>query len=125
MSAILAALITVLWAALGQGNLTPTAIGEEFFLTVAACWVVLVPAKLWGSQRGDGWSRRVVMMVLGMCIGLGALWLDGWSPFLPGSAEIVTAAAPAQNARIVSTLTNPLPNPPPSLIYFSPPSFPL
>ncbi|HEV3080848.1 MAG TPA: serine/threonine-protein kinase [Gemmataceae bacterium] len=119
LSAILAAVITVLWAALGQGNLTPTAIGQEFFLTVAACWVVLVPAKLWGSQRGDGWSRRVVMMVLGMCIGLGALWLDGWSPFLPGSGEIVTAAAPAQNGRIVSSLSNALPNAAGYLSYFA------
>src|SRR5437588_104643 len=44
MSAILAAVITTLWAALGQGNLTPTAIGQEFFLTVAACGAVVAAA---------------------------------------------------------------------------------
>src|SRR5437660_9654230 len=80
MSAILAAVITILWAALGQGTFTRTMIGQEFFLTVAACWAVLIPAKFWSNHRGDGWTRRVVMMVLGMCTGLGALWLDGWRP---------------------------------------------
>jgi hypothetical protein len=79
MSAVLAGVAAVLWAALGQGHLTPNEIGQGFFLTVASCWAVLVPAKVWTNWRGDSWTRRVVMMALGMGIGLGAVWLNGWS----------------------------------------------
>jgi hypothetical protein len=82
MSAVLAAVATVLFAALGHGTLTPLELGQEFFLTVAACWAVLIPGKLWANWRGDAWGRRVVMMVLGMAIGLGTVWLNGWSPQL-------------------------------------------
>jgi hypothetical protein len=105
MSAILAGVVTVLWAALGQGNFTRNLIGQEFFLTLACCWAVLIPAKFWINQRGDGWSRRVIMMVMGMCIGLGALWLDGWSlPWHTGPAELAMAGdLPANETSVSAT----------------------
>jgi hypothetical protein len=80
MSAVLAAVVTTLWAALGQGEFKENEIGQVFFLTVATCWAVLVPAKLWTHHRGDAWSRRIIMMVLGLAIGFGSLWLEGWVP---------------------------------------------
>src|SRR5207302_313297 len=55
-------------------------IGTGFFLTVAACWAVLIPAKCWNSRPGDSAARRGVMMVLGLAIALGLLWLNGWTP---------------------------------------------
>jgi hypothetical protein len=50
--------------------------------------VVLVPSKVWTAQPGDGWSRRLTLIVLGSLIGAGVLWLDGWSPrwAAPGSS---------------------------------------
>jgi hypothetical protein len=51
-----------------------------FFVTLGACWVVLVPGKFWTEQRGDSWTRRVVMLVLGGALGLFACYADGWSP---------------------------------------------
>jgi len=60
-------------------------IGILFFLTVATCWAVLIPAKVWAYRRGDSWMRRVTMMSIGLGIGLIALWLDGWIPNLPTS----------------------------------------
>jgi hypothetical protein len=77
--AVLAGVSTTLWAALGR-EFSMTEIGQEFLLTVAACWAVLIPAKLWSVRRGDSWVRRVIMMGLGVLVGLGALWLDGWMP---------------------------------------------
>jgi hypothetical protein len=83
LSAALGLAATILWSALGHGAVTRNDVLQEFFLTVATCWAVLVPAKVWNNHRGDSWARRVVMMVLGLGIGAGALWLDGWSGPVP------------------------------------------
>jgi hypothetical protein len=80
MSALLAGGTTILWAALAHRDITHVEVGQEFFLTVAACWAVLIPAKFWSNFRGDSWARRMMMLVLGMGIGIAALWFDGWMP---------------------------------------------
>ena len=80
MSAVLAAGTTILWAALAQGSANHVEVGQEFFLTLATCWAVLIPAKFWTNYKGDSWARRMMMMVMGMGIGLTALWFDGWMP---------------------------------------------
>jgi hypothetical protein len=85
MAVILAAVATALWAALGHGKFTASIIGSSFYLTVAACWAVLIPAKFWADKRGDSGGRRVIMMVLGLALGLGSLWLDDALPTNPGS----------------------------------------
>jgi hypothetical protein len=66
---------------------------------------VLIPTKFWGARAfvpagekrspgdrgnptrfdvsgptGDGWGRRFSMAALGLFIGMGAMWLDGWRP---------------------------------------------
>jgi hypothetical protein len=82
LAAVFAAVATTLWASIGQIS-DMNEIGAEYFLTVATCWAVLIPAKLWSNRRGDSWARRIVMMTFGMAVGLGALWLDGWVPQLP------------------------------------------
>jgi hypothetical protein len=51
-----------------------------FLVTLGACWIVLIPGKVWTEQRGDSWSRRLIMLILGGLLGLFACWLDGWSP---------------------------------------------
>ncbi len=77
---IIFALITVpLWATLGRVRDTGV-LGNVFFLSVAATWLILVPSKLWAGRRGDAWTRRLVLMILGGLLGTFALWLDGWSP---------------------------------------------
>jgi hypothetical protein len=80
LAALFAVLAAMLWAAIGRLN-DWTEIGTGFFLTVAASWAVLIPAKLWTrhGRGGDGWPRRVSMLILGGLIGAGALWLNGWS----------------------------------------------
>src|SRR5262249_47604377 len=87
MAAVLAALFTILWAAL----LRSTDIKESavcFFLTLTASWAVLVPAKCWTTRADDSWGRRVVLLCLGLGIGVLALWLDGYQ--FPG---VLTARA--------------------------------
>lgn len=78
LSAMLAGLFITLWTKLANlGELTQ--IGTGFFLTVAVCWAVLIPAKIWDGRPGDSSVRRAVMLVLGLLVGLGAMWLDGWT----------------------------------------------
>jgi hypothetical protein len=72
------AIATTLWAAIG-GTREIATLGPLFFLTVATSWAVLVPGKFFTERRGDVWTRRIVMMVLGGVIGVLALWLNGWS----------------------------------------------
>jgi hypothetical protein len=76
MAAVLAGLLSILWTALGRSN-DYTEIGACFFLTVAASWAVLVPAKLWPKRDDDSWARRGCMLLLGLLVGALALWLDG------------------------------------------------
>jgi hypothetical protein len=79
LSVVLALLTTLLWAALlRDGNIQP--LGSLFFTTVAVCWAVLVPSKVWTLKPGDGWGRRFGLMALGTLVGLGVMWLDGWTP---------------------------------------------
>jgi hypothetical protein len=80
--AVFAGLAAILWAALGQVD-ELTDVGSGFFLTVAVCWAVLIPAKFWNRHKGDAGIRRALMMVLGLGVGLGAMWLDGWTVGLP------------------------------------------
>lgn len=86
LAAVFALLGTTLWAALGHAtgeNSETSDLGWIFLLTVATCWAVLIPAKIWAHQRGDSWARRLVMMFLGVIVGLAALWLRGWGPSGP------------------------------------------
>src|SRR5260370_31843712 len=79
LSAVFAALGVALWAALARAH-EVSDLGSLFFLTVGACWAILIPAKFWVGKRGDSWARRLRMMGLGALLGLGALHIDGWGP---------------------------------------------
>jgi len=79
-SALLATLGAILLAPLAHGEMTHNEIAQQVFLTIATCWAVLIPAKFWTVQRGDFWGRRLVMLALGIGVGIGALWLEGWVP---------------------------------------------
>jgi hypothetical protein len=84
LSAVCAGVTTTLWAALAQ---VPdwTGAGFLFFMTVAVCWAVLIPSKFWTARPGDEWMRRLVLAICGVVIGLGAMWLEGWSS-IPASS---------------------------------------
>ncbi len=88
MATLLSALACTIWAAVGRIDQMST-VGSGFFLTVAACWAVLIPAKIWDGREGDSSVRRIVMMLLGILVGAGALWLDhGKTGFSPTSWTI-------------------------------------
>jgi len=96
LTPLFAALATMLWAAPG-GMKDLTEIGTFFFLTVLACWAVLIPAKFWSNKTKDSWSRRLVMLALGLVVGVSALWLEGWLPRLPPTPDLSTGFGPARS----------------------------
>lgn len=98
LAAAFAAVATTLLAAL-RFTTDWTAIGTLFFLTVGVSWAVLVPAKFWSGKPADEWSRRLLLMTAGALIGLGALWLDGWTPNIPG-LTVVAGAEPSNSGLI-------------------------
>jgi hypothetical protein len=83
LTALFAAVAYTICASVGSIDQVNDVIWD-FFLTVASCWAVLVPAKVWNGHPGDSGIRRAVMLVLGAAVGLGAFWLDGgtlpWRP---------------------------------------------
>jgi peptidoglycan/LPS O-acetylase OafA/YrhL len=94
---LFAALATALWAALKQDsqlNRDWARLSTLFFLTIAASWAILIPAKFWTDRKGDGWTRRLVMLGLGGLVGLLACWMDGglsgisWRDETPGTAVV-------------------------------------
>lgn len=76
MSAVLVALFSILWTALSRTN-TLIEFGRYFFLALACCWAVLIPAKLWSKRVSESLTRRLGLMGLGLVVGLFALWLEG------------------------------------------------
>ncbi|MFL5342730.1 MAG: serine/threonine protein kinase [Gemmataceae bacterium] len=83
LSALLALVTTTILAALKLSD-DVSAVGSLYFLTVAVCWAVLIPSKLWTARPGNEWLRRLVLTLCGAGVGLVALWLDGWTPHVPG-----------------------------------------
>lgn len=75
-SALLALLFSILWAAIVRTN-DLTSIGRYFFLGLACCWSILIPAKFWTRRVSESLGRRAGLLCLGLLIGLLALWLEG------------------------------------------------
>jgi serine/threonine protein kinase len=98
LAAVFAALALPLWATLGDFDPTTDPSGvltlsTVFFLTVAASWSILVPAKLWTEQPGDSWTRRLVMLGLGGLVGFVSLWLGARWPDFSGMSNEGDASA--------------------------------
>lgn len=75
LAVLLAALLGLIWTATAQ-TAELSFVEQYFFLTVACCWAVLIPAKFWTPTVEDSWARRVVLLGLGLIIGLEAVWLE-------------------------------------------------
>lgn len=86
LAALLTGLLGIFYAALvPQPRLSE--LGSLYFLTVAICWVVLIPSKFWTPGVQDSLFRRAALLVLGLAIGAGDLWLTGWTPERPRPPE--------------------------------------
>jgi eukaryotic-like serine/threonine-protein kinase len=93
VSVAFAGIAAVLLAALRLSD-DMSALATMFFQTVAVCWAVLIPSKFWSGKPNEEWARRLVLMACGAMVGLGALWLDGWTMHVPSvTTEVATDSA--------------------------------
>ena len=112
-SMLLATLFTTLGVAVvATLHRSPDArpIGSLFFVSLLASWLVMIPAKRWTERKGDNWQRRIVMLLLGAVLGVGALWFNGYgltSIYSSSTSDHANLASllPAQLATDVSYLT--------------------
>ena len=100
MSAVLAGLCTLIWAALARPSnrtLTVPEVLGSFQLLVFACWAVLIPAKLWeNGSLSDGWARRTVMLAMGVGLGVVVAWMNPDKSALARPPEYTAASSPAE-----------------------------
>jgi hypothetical protein len=77
---LLTTVLAVIAAVLASGLMRLATIEECALLaatTLAGCWAVLIPAKIWEGQSGDALLRRLVMAALGVGVGIWCSFLDG------------------------------------------------
>src|SRR5207249_3127288 len=68
-----------------------------FCLIVAVSWSVLIPSKLWPPGKDDdSWTRRLILMTLGLGVALLAVWLDGYELPMPWTARPLDVLRPWQ-----------------------------
>jgi hypothetical protein len=100
-AALLTGVFSILWAALLQTNDILT-IGRFFFVGLACCWAVLIPAKLWTKRANESLQRRVGLLGIGLFIGLLALWLEGHD-----ISTLLTSQAQAQQVNVANSSGEP------------------
>jgi eukaryotic-like serine/threonine-protein kinase len=101
-AALLAVLFAVVWTAFGRQTDLPW-VASLFFHTVAVSWVVLTVTKGWPARVHESAARRLVMLVAGASVGIGALWLNGWLPRLP-PANVVWLGEDVNSPRYLESL---------------------
>jgi serine/threonine protein kinase len=76
LTTVLAAISAVIAAgAMGLSKIEECALLAA--TTLGGCWAVIIPGKFWEGRAGDSVLRRLVMAVLGLGVGMGAVYLDG------------------------------------------------
>lgn len=104
LSVVWSGLAMLIWAALdrprgGAPNLAEFA--ANLNLAVLGAWAVILPSKVfWEGRAGDPWTRRSVLMALGLGLGLLSAWLHPPIGFLQDRTE------PEANTQFIWHLTS-------------------
>jgi hypothetical protein len=75
---LVAAACTAPWAAFqsaGQWSL----LARVFLLATVLAWAVMIIGRLPKRSEQNPWGRRAIQLVVGLCLGALAFWLDGWA----------------------------------------------
>jgi len=92
-SIVLALVMSMAWALVFQQGdwrvLAPTC-----FLALASSWAFLIPGRLWAPAVHESWARRATFMLLGLGVGLLAVWLEGYQLPLPWLSDHADALEP-------------------------------
>ncbi len=106
LAPLITAACTAPWAVF-QGPVPWTLLGRVFLLSTVLAWAVMVIGRLPKKNEHNPWGRRAIQLVVGLCIGALAFWLDGWAlPTGTASASTGDIVLPFTGQRISqSTLT--------------------
>lgn len=78
LTPLVAAACTAPWAVF-QGSVPWTLLGRVFLLSTVLAWAVMVIGRLPKRSEHNPWGRRAIQLVVGLCVGGLAVWLDGWA----------------------------------------------
>lgn len=78
LTPLVAAACTAPWAVL-QGSVPWSLMGRVFLLATVLTWAVMVIGRLPKRSERNPWGRRAIQLVVGLCVGALAFWLDGWA----------------------------------------------
>lgn len=73
---LVAAACTAPWAVF-QTSVPWTLLGRVFLLSTVLAWAVMLVGRLPKRSEHNPWGRRAVQLVIGLCVGALAFWLDG------------------------------------------------
>jgi eukaryotic-like serine/threonine-protein kinase len=85
LTPLIAAACTAPWAVF-QSSVPWSLLGRVFLLSTVLAWAVMVIGRLPKKNEQNPWGRRAIQLVVGLCIGGLAFWLDGWA-FPKGTAN--------------------------------------
>ncbi len=78
LAPLVTAACTAPWAVF-QGPVPWTLLGRVFLLSTVLAWAVMIIGRLPKRSESNPWSRRAIQLVVGLCVGTLAFWLDGWA----------------------------------------------
>ncbi len=78
LTPIVTAACTAPWAVF-QTSVPWTLLGRVFLLSTVLAWAVMLIGRLPKRSESNPWGRRAIQLVVGLCIGALAFWLDGWA----------------------------------------------
>ncbi|MBP3958079.1 serine/threonine protein kinase [Gemmata sp. G18] len=78
LAPLITAACTAPWAVF-QGSVPWSLLGRVFLLSTVLAWSVMAIGRLPKRSENNPWGRRAIQLVVGLCIGALAFWLDGWA----------------------------------------------
>lgn len=78
LTPLVAAACTAPWAVF-QGTVPWSLLGRVFMLATVLAWAVMIIGRLPKRSETNPWGRRAIQLVIGLCVGGLAFWLDGWA----------------------------------------------
>ncbi len=88
LTPLVTAACTAPWA-IFQGSVPWSLLGRVFLLATVLTWAVMIIGRLPKRSEKNPWGRRAIQLVVGLCVGALAFWLDGWS--LPTGTATATS----------------------------------
>ena len=78
LTPLVTAACTAPWAVF-QSSVPWSLLGRVFLLSTLLAWAVMIIGRLPKKNEQNPWGRRAIQLVVGLCIGALAFWLDGWA----------------------------------------------